>query len=195
MGQANQSQLITLAGLRSIGEKNLKQENCKMSLLSRKKKIKSSRKSGLANQSKKENSPFVLVVSALEDTRVLFSTLLPIWGYSVAEVEKTDDCDGILEQTTPDLILMELPKSFAEGLADFSEIRRKIDLKNIPVILLSGYPQPQYRDEALKFGADDFLVMPLDFDNLEEILQNYFTRPKNNASLKRRFEAKPHLSL
>jgi DNA-binding NtrC family response regulator len=149
----------------------------------------------LPNSKPDSTSPLVLIISETEDTRVLFTTLLGCWGYRVAALEKTKQFNKVFKRRTPDLVIMDLPKFYDRGLADFCDLRKLKRARQIPVIFLSGYSQPNYRRAAMELGADDFLVKPVDFDHLEELLRKFSPPPLQTPSRLRRFEAEPHASL
>jgi DNA-binding response OmpR family regulator len=135
-----------------------------------------SKNTGSLNSRRKKNSPLVSVISATEDTRVLFTALLDFWGYRVVELEKTEQFNETFKRRKPDLIIMDLPKFYAVGLVDFCRLRKFTESHDVPVILISGYSQPDYRRAAMELGADGFLVKPIDFDNFEEILKRFLSR-------------------
>lgn len=129
----------------------------------------------MQSSTKKKTSHLIVIISKQEDTRILFKTFFGFWGYETAELEKTEDFSKTFQREKPDLVILDMPQGYTQGLADFCNLRKSIKSQRIPIIMLSGYSQPVYRQAALKLGADDFLVKPIDFDNLEEILENYFS--------------------
>lgn len=116
--------------------------------------------------------PFVLVFSTNTDILLLFKTALGIWNYDVAEAASFDQCLGIAEYRCPDLILMDTGIVIAENLSEMQKMREKCEpLKKIPFILLSGHIQDAVRRMALRAGADDFFIKPVNLDLLESALK------------------------
>jgi len=113
----------------------------------------------------------VLIVSRENDTRILLKTLLEIWGYRTEETDCLEKSLSIIENERPGLILLDSILPFEKHLENIRQIRRNKFSKEIPIIVISGFSQPQFKSLALAVGADGFLVKPLDFDLLEDYLK------------------------
>jgi CheY-like chemotaxis protein len=113
----------------------------------------------------------VLIFSLENDTRFLLKTLLEIWGYNTAEADSLENSLAIVENLKPDLILLDSMLPFERHLENIRQIRRNKFSKEIPIIVLSGFSQPQFEKLSIAVGADGFLVKPLDFDLLEGFLK------------------------
>lgn len=85
----------------------------------------------------------------------------------------------------PDLILLDirLPEDKSEeakkdtGLAFLKELRKDPKLKNTKIVIFSGFSDQELQDEALKLGADKFLIkgehLPMELVQItEDILYN-----------------------
>jgi len=60
---------------------------------------------------------------------------------------------------------------------------REIDtLRRVPIVFISGHAQPEFRNFALSVGGDDFLVKPVDFNQLEIVLTKFIGRNTVNAN-------------
>ncbi|HKQ51480.1 MAG TPA: response regulator [Pyrinomonadaceae bacterium] len=117
--------------------------------------------------------PLVLIVEDHEDTRFLFSTLLERRGLRVVEAE--DGVAGVraAEELRPDLILMDWSLPGMDGLNAMRLIRERNSLSEIPVIMISGHASPASRELALATGCNEYLVKPLDFDQLDRALRKH----------------------
>ena len=117
--------------------------------------------------------PLALIVEDHEDTRFLFSTLLERRGLRVVEAE--DGFAGVraAEELRPDLILMDWSMPGMDGLKAMRLIRERDSLSEIPVIIISGYADPESRETALVMGCCEYLVKPLDFDQLDRALRKH----------------------
>jgi len=112
----------------------------------------------------------VLIFSKENDTRLLLKTLLEIWGYKTEESDSLENSLSIIEKRKPSLILLDSVLPFERHLENIRQIRRRFS-KEIPIVVLSGFSQPQFRSLSMAVGADGFLVKPLDFDLLESCLK------------------------
>lgn len=107
-----------------------------------------------------------MVAGHEEETRSMLRSLLELWGYEV--VESTGSQPFIRsEERTPDLVLLDSQIPFSASLDEIREIKQSLATKDVPVVLISGFCQPEFRNAALSAGAADLLVKPVDFDALE----------------------------
>lgn len=76
--------------------------------------------------------------------------------------------DMILKRM-PDLILVDCKMPIMDGLQLLEEIRKR----NLPVksVILSGYNEFMYAQQAIKLGASDYLLKPPDLDHLLEVVR------------------------
>lgn len=73
----------------------------------------------------------------------------------------------------PDLIIMDMNLSGISGAELLAVIRAQPMGDELPIIALSGQVEPEYIDEALEQGFDDYLCKPLDFQLLMSVIQRY----------------------
>ncbi|MBA2501949.1 MAG: response regulator [Pyrinomonadaceae bacterium] len=117
--------------------------------------------------------PLVLVVDDNEDMRFMLNTLLRMYGYDVVEAGDGAEAIRRIESERPDLVLMDGCLPHLDGLAATRRIRELPALGGVPIVLLSGRAEPSYRASALAAGCDDFLVKPLDFALLKNVLERH----------------------
>lgn len=121
---------------------------------------------------RRRRKPVVLITGAAEDDRYLLKVMLELWNYYVVEAGSTEESISLAETEHPSLIIMDTTFPFGENLEAMSRIRCSETIRQVPLVLLSGFPQPVYRDAAMKGGATGFLVKPIDFDRLEYYLSS-----------------------
>lgn len=97
-------------------------------------------------------------------------------GYQVVEASGGDEAVRVAESMCPNLILMDTGLPKIDGLTATQQIRKLKGLRDVNIIFLSGYTQPQARDVALAAGANDYLVKPIDFDELNIALKSTYCR-------------------
>lgn len=114
-------------------------------------------------------TPKILIVD--DDTLVcaaLKKVLLKL-GYDV------DICiDGAevflhIEQFSPDIILLDIYLTSHNGLDILEDLQKKYF--EIPVIMITGYADVKIAVNAMKLGAFDFLLKPLDLDQLKIVIE------------------------
>lgn len=124
----------------------------------------------------------VLVFSKERETRLLFKTLLEVWGYRVTEADDLEQSFFAAGSERPSLVLIDAELPFDENLTIMRQLRENEALSGTPIILISGYAQPKFRHLALSLGADDYLVKPLDFDLLESSPQKNLRKDTRSNS-------------
>lgn len=82
--------------------------------------------------------------------------------------------DRVQTAVTPDLLLLDLPQEDAEGLHILRWLRR---IRPALPIVLIGHPDDNGRkQEAIRMGARDYLVKPLDDCQLEWVIRQYLSQ-------------------
>ena len=113
----------------------------------------------------------VLIFSREPDMRILLKTLLELWGFQTTESDCLETSLSIVENEKPSLILVDSILPFETHLENIRQLKRHKFAGEIPIIVLSGFSQPQFKDLSMAVGADGFFVKPLDFDQLETYLK------------------------
>lgn len=109
--------------------------------------------------------PAVLIVDDEEGIRESLSGILEDEGYSVASSGAAEDALRLLQEQTPDLVILDVWLPKMDGLEALQEI--KALKKDIPVIMISGHGNIEVAVKATQMGAYDFLEKPL---SLERVL-------------------------
>jgi len=124
----------------------------------------------------------ILLAEDSPDNRELMEMLLTAKGYQVISTESAHEAMKRAIHDLPDLILLDLQLPDLDGISVVRTLRRRPRLENVPMLILSGYDPSEYRDQALEAGCTDCLLKPLDFDELELILQDTFSSIKPSAN-------------
>jgi DNA-binding NtrC family response regulator len=85
-------------------------------------------------------------------------------GFEVTSEQNGYDAIAKLKETDYDVIISDL---IMEGLSGIQllEEAKKIS-PDTPVIIVSAYDDGKSADDAMQFGADDYLLKPCNFDDL-----------------------------
>jgi len=75
---------------------------------------------------------------------------------------------SLASQYRPDIILMDINIPLLSGLEAISAIRQK--LPNAVFIIISGYTDFEYAQEAIHLGVVEYILKPVKFDELAETL-------------------------
>jgi CheY-like chemotaxis protein len=115
----------------------------------------------------------ILCVEDNLDTQRMLSFLLTQAGYEVITAD--DGYQGVEKAKAwrPALILMDMMMPRMSGTEAIKLIRQHKSTREIPILVLSAYKEQALIDEALKAGADDFLIKTLLPEDLKEIINKY----------------------
>jgi PAS domain S-box-containing protein len=123
----------------------------------------------------------VLVIDDDDTTRGILKDLLSINGFSVLTAGEGAEGVEIFKQSTPDLVMTDIHMPKMDGLEVLATIR-EID-GTVPVMVVTGHGDLENAIRALRRGAHDFLLKPVN----AEILVNTVKKGIEHCRL-RRFE-------
>jgi DNA-binding NtrC family response regulator len=112
----------------------------------------------------------ILVVDDDEDVRETVARLLRIHRYDVDEVETGDLALERLENSDPDLVLMDIHMPGITGIEVLEAMRARGDQR--PVIIMSGAGTIELAVRATRLGALDFLEKPARTERLLVSVEN-----------------------
>jgi DNA-binding response OmpR family regulator len=124
----------------------------------------------------------VLVVEDDPDQRSLVVAGLRQAGYTVSDVDRGEDALPAARETRPDVILLDIDLPGATGFDVCRSFRLDPDLHDTPVIFLTAREAPGDRVAGLTAGADDYLVKPIDANELLLRMDLVIRRRHNPAS-------------
>jgi two-component system response regulator HydG len=106
----------------------------------------------------------ILVVDDDHGHRTMLKTLLAGWGYRIFEADDGSRAIEWVRERPFDLILMDIRMVKVSGLEALSVI--KGINPSIPVIIITAYSSVESAIEAMKKGAYEYLMKPLDFEEM-----------------------------
>ena len=83
-------------------------------------------------------------------------------GFAVLEAADGDQALRILEETVPDLVLLDMMMPNLDGNETCMRIRADRRFRHLPVIFLTAKATPESKIEGLHEGANDYLTKPYD---------------------------------
>jgi two-component system response regulator HydG len=130
----------------------------------------------------------ILVVDDDPGHLVSVKTIIRSWGYGVETADDGSVAVDMVKSTPVDLILMDVRMTQMGGIEALRQI--KVYNPTIPVIIMTAYSSVDSAVEAIKSGAYEYLIKPLDF----EVLKLTIERASEHAGLKEENRAlKEHL--
>lgn len=118
-------------------------------------------------------------IMMIDDEPVLMDVLeifLEERGYqNFTKVEDSRLAMSVLEESPPDVLLLDLKMPHIDGLQILEMMRAVPSLERIPVIVLTSSTDAETKLRALDLGATDFLAKPVDSSELSLRLRNTLT--------------------
>ncbi len=110
----------------------------------------------------------ILVVDDDISHCTILQALLRGWGYQVALAHNGLQALEQVHRQVFDLVLCDIRMAEMDGIATLKEI--KAYNPAIPVLIMTAFSSVDTAVEAIKSGALDYLIKPLDFDTLQQTL-------------------------
>lgn len=102
----------------------------------------------------------VLVVDDEPVIRELIRLALESAGFQVSEAGHAEEARKVLQQTPPDLLLLDWMLPGRSGLELARELKRNSATRSMPIIMLTAKGEERDKVEALDVGADDYITKP-----------------------------------
>jgi DNA-binding response OmpR family regulator len=112
--------------------------------------------------------PRVLIVDDEPDAVELLKEFLAAKGYDTLTASNGEDALRLVKAERPHLILLDVRMPKMNGLEVLRQVRQ-ID-QEVGVIIVTAVDEEETGRQALKLGAFDYIVKPLDLDYLERSL-------------------------
>lgn len=110
----------------------------------------------------------ILVVDDDDAHRGMLKTMLRSWGYAVDEATDGDEAVALVREKAFDAVLTDVRMARMDGIHALKGILEYNPA--LPVVLMTAYSSVETAVEALRLGAYDYLVKPLDFEALKHTL-------------------------
>jgi len=128
------------------------------------------------------DTPFRVLIVEDDRSQALFAQSV-LHGAGIEAIVESDPFAVLatLPEVKPDLILMDLHLRELDGIALTTQIRQQPHLQLLPIVFLSGDPDPERQYEVLAIGADDFLSKPIRPRHLIAAVSNRIQRARQQA--------------
>jgi sigma-B regulation protein RsbU (phosphoserine phosphatase) len=108
----------------------------------------------------------ILVVEDEKDTRFILEKLLTKNGYEVVSVHNGSEALDVLESFSPKVVVADWTMPVLDGLELCKILKSNDDTKVIYYIILTARTSLKDRVTGLDIGADDFLIKPIENQEL-----------------------------
>src|SRR3954462_14654157 len=126
-------------------------------------------------------STSILIVEDDPDIAALVARYLDKAGYATDRAASGRDALRLVEQKTPDLIVLDLMLPHVDGLEVCRLLRSNDATAAIPVIMLTARAEESDRIVGLELGADDYLAKPFSPNELVARVRALLRRAQRGA--------------
>ena len=112
-------------------------------------------------ESQKSAKPLILVVDDHQLSRELLKEYLAGAGYDVLEAADGQQALKILDETSPDLVLLDIIMPKVDGYEVCESIKGNPQTTLLPIIMVTGLDDFDAKMKALSLGADDYINKPI----------------------------------
>ena len=131
----------------------------------------------------------MLKVLIADDERIVRKTLRLIGNWDEYEMEIVGEAQNgmealeMIDQLKPDILLLDMKMPGLSGNQILEQLTG--DRKRIHVIVISGYDDFEYARMALKYGAIDYLLKPINRNEFNQALHRIYENEQKMQNVKR----------
>ncbi|MGV8959998.1 MAG: EAL domain-containing protein [Stenotrophomonas sp.] len=127
-------------------------------------------------------SPYRVLIVEDDRSQALFAqSVLHGAGMQAIVQMEAEGVQQAITEHRPDLILMDLHMPGLDGMRLTALIRQQPQQQLLPIVFLTGDPDPERQFEVLDSGADDFLTKPIRPRHLVAAVSNRIRRSRQQA--------------
>jgi diguanylate cyclase len=121
----------------------------------------------------------VLVVDDHEDIRRMFARLVRSFGHDAVTAAEGEEAIAHATENPPGLIILDLMMPGISGFDVLRSLRGDPRTRDVPIVVFSALNDPEFVEQALSLGANDYWVKgTFNLDMLERWLTYYVTEGK-----------------
>lgn len=130
------------------------------------------------------NRKLVLAVDDESSLGEFYEKTLPILGYDVVCAQSAKSAREAIKIRKPDIILMDVMMPGEDGIGFTRELRSSANYSDVPIIVVSGLADAATLNDALLFGAIDYIVKPIELDILKNKIERALSASENRKKPK-----------
>jgi len=116
----------------------------------------------------------ILALDDVRDACVLIGKILEKKGHHVHSFTEEEEALAFARQHPLDLVILDIKLKRMTGLEVLAGLRAM--QPSLSAIMLTGYPTIETAREALRLGADEYCVKPIDREELEDKVADVLMR-------------------
>jgi len=128
--------------------------------------------SKVAEQRNMDSNTTILVVDDSVTVRKVTSRFLERQGFNVVLAKDGIDALEILQEMTPDLMLLDIEMPRMDGFEVATQVRHNGRLQHLPIIMITSRTGEKHRERALEIGVNDYMGKPFQENQLLDKIQS-----------------------
>ena len=125
----------------------------------------------------------ILIVDDTPANLELLSAMLESRGYTVYQALDGREGLDVVEQATPDVILMDVSMPEMDGYTVCQQLKANEVVRHIPVIFISALGETLDKVRAFKVGGVDYIVKPFQVDEVLARIETQLTLYRQHREL------------
>jgi CheY-like chemotaxis protein len=125
--------------------------------------------------------PQILVIEDNPVNMKLVCELLGYEGYRMLHATDAEEAIGILQQSVPDLILMDIALPGMDGLTLTRKIKADAKTAQVPVVALTAFAMKGDNLKAVAAGCDGYITKPINTRELPAAIAAFLGRAADGA--------------
>ena len=121
----------------------------------------------------------ILLVEDEEIIRLMFQQTFESWGFKVDVAENGKDALEMCHQKKYQIVVTDLNMPVMDGMELLKRLKSK--WPNIEVMVITGYATIESAIEAMKLGAYDFILKPVNFDHVQFTMNKCYSKIRAEA--------------
>lgn len=110
----------------------------------------------------------LLIIEDDETMRSAMKRIFELDGFVVKLAADGTELSAVLEDSSPDLILLDIGLPWLNGFELAQLLKEHKDLKKIPLVFVSGKTSEEDIKKAFEIGADDFVKKPFEIEKIKK---------------------------
>ena len=108
--------------------------------------------------------------------------------------EARDGIEGLkkIRELKPDIVITDIRMPFMDGIQMLEKSRSELDYETI---IISGYSEFEYAKKAITFGVTDYLLKPIDFEELNDAINKITRKLGDKKKAKAKIQSQNEINL
>lgn len=130
----------------------------------------------------------ILVVDDAPRNALILQTILEDIGYSVKSVNNGLQALEAVEESPPDIILLDVTMPEMDGFETCKHLKRKPTTQDIPVIFVTSRSETESIVKGFEVGAVDYITPPYNVKELQARIKTHIKLKRTEKALRERIE-------